>query len=161
MKKEYIYLRNLRCIYIAYTYMNEISEKSLWMLCTDTLTMQITIFSMQETQYQILHDSIANGAQDEILGQPCVLSDSLFLSIFYKKGAALYSTRRTKIMGIGAESRRLLIDRSSLIFCQIGRITVRRLNELPWWLSLTSLHGSPKVSLFPFLNAKITIGFNF
>lgn len=61
-----------------------------------------------------------------------------------------------------AESRRLLIDRSSLIFCQIGRITVRRLNELPRWLSLTSFHGSQKRhTLLPtMLFAKIVIIFN-
>lgn len=40
---------------------------------------------------------------DEILRETTVRlcqisSDSLFLSIFYKKGATLYSTRRTKIM---------------------------------------------------------------
>lgn len=91
---------------------------------------------MRQTQYLILYDSVANGARDEILGETTVrlcqiLSDSLFLSIFNKKRATLYTSRRMKIMGIEAESRRLLIDRSSLIFCQNGRITVRRLNELP------------------------------
>lgn len=56
--------------------------------------------------------------------------------------ATLYSNHHTKIIGIEAKSRHPLIDRSSLIFCQIRRITVRRLNELAWWLSLTFLHGS-------------------
>lgn len=59
---------------------------------------------MHQTQYhRILHDPVANGARDEILGETTVRlcqisSDSLFLSIFYKKGVTLYSTRRTKIM---------------------------------------------------------------
>lgn len=90
--------------------------------------------AISEMGRYLLYDSVANGARNEILGEttvwPCqILSDSPVLSIFCKKTATLYTSRRTKIMGIEAESRRLLIDRSSLIFCQIGRITVRRLNE--------------------------------
>lgn len=85
--------------------MKELHEKKkIFGWYTDTLTMQIIIFSMHQTQYhRILHDPVANGARDEILGETTVRlcqisSDSLFLSIFYKKGATLYSTRRTKIM---------------------------------------------------------------
>lgn len=60
---------------------------------------------MHQTQYQDISRFRREYSLDEILGETTVrlcqiLSDSLFPSIFYKKkGATLYSTRRTKIMG--------------------------------------------------------------
>lgn len=93
---------------------------------------------MRQTQYQDISRFRREYSLDEILGETTVrlcqiLSDSLFPSIFYKKREPRFiRPAARRLWGIEAESRRLLIDSSSLIFCQIGRITVRRLNELPW-----------------------------
>lgn len=85
-----------------------------------------------------------NFRRDNRASVPDFIRFSLSLYILQKGSHALFVPAARRLWRIEAESRRLLIDRSSLIFCQIGRITVRRLNELPRWLSLTSLHGSQK-----------------